>query len=480
MNLLESDLYLVSRLVFAKQKEVFVLDPGNQCISNIKTGLHFVRQRKEVENLAKLNKSFFLINLSGASTFSFPIDFNKVEGLISFNRRIETSTDYFHTLLHIQTDENDRLKWLLSEKHKKADFLTDTDENKSLVDVNNFFSVIPFVYNFFRLKLGFVGSIAKGKIQVLLKERYLFSFLENLDYDSFSVNIRPSFDAGVIHARFFRQNKWVFSAKRAFNPLGRKKLSNENKVLKLLQQENFTDLAVPVSTEFPDGNLLQFSEHFRQTDYYGIQKRINSRFTNAVFEYIRLKPGKIKLKKLLVENKSFEILEHLRQIIEKKKFPRGLSVINYVKVYTELIQLINKLDLEQEIRTSIVNKDLTPAHIAYSNTRIHLLKWENSELQYPVLFDLFEYSFSYMEDFDSPDIEYLTNDLLSLYESPQIKELIEKTGLDFKLQLDVFALLRFGPELMLFLNKKVLTPERNLRLFVWASFFENTKNLFEN
>ena len=168
-----------------------------------------------------------------------------------------------------------------------------------------------------------------------------------------------------------------------------------------------------------------------------------------------------------------EILDHLKTIIEKKKFPRGLSIINYVKVFKELVLVLNGLDMKQTVPTSLVNVDLTPSNIAYTKERIHLLKWENADPKYPILFDLFEYSFAYIEDFDSPDIEYLTNDLDALRNSEQVEKLIEKTGLDFNLQLSLFALLRFSPEMLLFLDKAVLPPERNIKLYIWAAFFEN-------
>ncbi|MBT4968223.1 MAG: hypothetical protein HOM80_04360 [Bacteroidetes bacterium] len=473
MNLLESDLYLISRFVFANPKEVFVLDPGNVCISNVKTGLHFVRQRKEVESLAKLNKSYFLINISGASTFSFPIDFSKVETLISFNKKVETSTDFYHTQLHYHTDDSGRLKWILSEKYTRGDFLSDTDENKTLVDVNNFFSVFPFLINFIRLKLGFIGSVAKGRMQVLLKERYLFSFLENKQYESFSVNIRPSFSSGVILAKYYTNNKWIFSAKRGFNVKGRKKLANEHAILQNLNSKRFEHLEVPVSKEYPDGMLLTYKSTFKQMGYFGIQKLINERFNKAVFEYIQLKQDEQEIKSLIKDSRIPEILDHLKTIIEKKKFPRGLSIINYVKVFKELVLVLNGLDMKQTVPTSLVNVDLTPSNIAYTKERIHLLKWENADPKYPILFDLFEYSFAYIEDFDSPDIEYLTNDLDALRNSEQVEKLIEKTGLDFNLQLSLFALLRFSPEMLLFLDKAVLPPERNIKLYIWAAFFEN-------
>ncbi|MBC8343757.1 MAG: hypothetical protein H8E61_07230 [Bacteroidetes bacterium] len=475
MNLLESDLYVISCFVFAKQADVYVLDPGKKCIPNLKSSLHFVRQRNEVNKLAKLNKSYFLINLSGANTFSFPLDFSKIEGLISFNRNLETSTDYFHTLLHYHTDGNDRIKWILSEHHKKADFMADTDHSKSLVDVNNFFAVIPYVFHFLRLKLGFTGSVAKGKIQVLLKERYLFSFLADHPFDSFSVNIRPAFSSGLVHARFFQTNRWIFSAKRGFSTEGRKRLSNEHRILQLLNKNKFNQLELPVSSEHPDGFLLQFNSTFRQLDYFGIQKLINKKFIHAVFEYINLGHQSLEIKSLLKKTRINEILEHLKSVIEKKKFPRGLSIINYVRVYQELVLIMNSMNIHQKIPASVVNYDLTPAFIGYSKEKIHLLKWENAELAHPLLFDLFEYSFAYIEDFEAPEVEYLINDLEVLKYSSQVEELIQKTGMDFNLHLRLFALLRLSPALILFLNKSVVPPENNIKLYVWARFFESLK-----
>ncbi|MFC2114801.1 hypothetical protein ACFLRI_05590, partial [Bacteroidota bacterium] len=104
MKILESDLFLISKLAFKQNREIFVLDPGKECISNVSCGFHYVRHRKEVEALAINPRTYYIINISGANTFSFPLDFSKVEGIISFNRNIETSLDYYHSTLFYKTN----------------------------------------------------------------------------------------------------------------------------------------------------------------------------------------------------------------------------------------------------------------------------------------------------------------------------------------------------------------------------------------
>jgi hypothetical protein len=203
-----------------------------------------------------------------------------------------------------------------------------------------------------------------------------------------------------------------------------------------------------------------------------LQSKSNEIFIKSIFEYIFKTLDTHQINKILKEEGITETFFFIKNKIEKNVFPQGLSVVQLLKVFKIMVSWLDEINVEKTIPVSLVNMDLVPENIGISKTSISFLNWEKSNFKSPVLFDLFNYFFSYVESLETTDSEILINNIELLSGSEEVLNLINKYQLDFDLHLKLFMLIRFAPVLSGLLAKQVVPPEISLKLFIWADFSE--------
>ncbi|HPD66187.1 MAG TPA: hypothetical protein P5050_11250 [Bacteroidia bacterium] len=470
MKIFEKELYALSRIFFENNYPVFVLDPGGSVKKNFPSEFVYLVKRNQVEKLAAYQKKYYLINVSGANTFSFPLNFQYVEAIISFSPGTETSMDFYHKDLYYFQDEYKRINWIVSENHRVTDFFHDLDKARSLVDLNNFFSVFPYTWKYFMLKLGNVKKFAHGRIQLMIRQRYLFESLSQQHFDSYSVQF-SKYQDGIVRFRFYDSKKTAFLIKKAWNTEGKKKLEHEYELLSELQDLVLTRAEIPVISRVRQEYLLEFRESFGQHELYKWNSKLYVLLEEALHELSASQRGKTKISKLWRNENLHENLVFIKSRVDKKMFPNGLSIINFVKIYTALVKYFDESDPDMTIESGLSVRKIVPDNIGRSGDRVIFNNFEHAETFYPLFFDSFDFIFHAAESPEQPDSDNLIQDL------EYLKHFLEEKGVlqnkeDFELQLKVFLLIHIIPEMVNLLTKPVLPPEENLKLLLWADIID--------
>lgn len=468
----ESDLFLLQKLSFPDIRTVFVFDPGKATVPNYKSGFNFISTKDEINNLSNQKNKYLLFNLSRIDTSSFPLNFDKIEGIISFDQSVEAHEDFYAGNLFFVLNENQSFRWLISESHQAVDFLYDLDTFGTLTDMSNLFSSFTSVFNFFRVKFGNIRKISNGSIQIMKREKHFFDQLKNLNYDSFIIKVDSSYENNILAINFYENTKRNFTLKRAINSIGVKKLKNEYETLKELNSQHFRNFKVPKIVQYDKTLLLALKEDLRSTDYYKVHKIIYKRFLKSIKEYYTRYQSEIQIKDILKDEKILEALFEIENRLRQRKLPKGISLVNLGKIYKKIVGFLNSMDVDKRIPVSLGNNNLKPEYIGYSPNMIYLLNWENARLNTPLLFDLFEYNFIHMEEWENPQPHMLVNDIEALKYYEEFESIYNSDNFDFELHLKVFMIIRFVRELKIILSKKICYPEINLKIYLWIQFIE--------
>jgi hypothetical protein len=466
----ESDLFLIQKLAFPEAKTIIVIDPGKVAVSNYKSNFIHVSRKDEIKKMSFLENKFVIFNLSGADTFSIPIKFDKVEGIVSFSGSDETSEEFYCGNLYYTLNENNSFRWLISQDHTTADFLFDLHTYGKLTDMSNLFSSYKSVMNYFRVKNRNLRKVTDGNIQIIKREKHFFDELSDLTYDSFITRLDSCYLNNILEIKYYENGKRKFNLKKAINNIGQIKLENEHKALNELAKHDFQNFEVPEIVRNNKSLITVVKPDLKSTDYYKVKKLIYNRFLIGIKEYYSKFNSTNSVKKILKGEKIISLMQDIENRIRQRQLPKGISLINLGNLYKKLITIINEIDIERQIPVSLNNNNLNPDYIGYSPEKIYFLNWENAKFDHPLLFDLFEYNFVHIEEWENPQSHFLVNDIEALKDHDEIQSLIATYNLDFELHLKLYLLIRLSNELSAIISKKVIYPETNLKIFFWLEF----------
>lgn len=467
----EKELFYIAKLFFNEDRPLYVLDPGKTVSKNFsQAGFNYVTNRKMVLQIANSNKTFYLINLSGANTFSFPFKFDKIQGIISFNRNIEASVDFFHHQLFYARDINKNIKWILSEKYNRIDFLLQNETFENVIDIANAFTVFPKLIKILRLKIAGLKSVCDGRFQVLLKNRNLFGQTKR-NYHSFHVNLFRAEKNQINTVYLFnKNNKLLTLIKLPTSTASAKLIRHMKENLDRLDPNHFNKLAIPLTISNEQGLEFMFSLPFKNTNYLTLQKGKNDDFIEAINELMACQPSQIRIEQIIRKEQTLKLVTLIKQNLQRKVYPHGLSLHLYTRLLKQFTDMINNLPVGKRLHAGYFNNNLVPEHIGVGKHKIAFLNWENVEPDYPLFFDHFEYLFRYVERLEQADVDYLLNDLLLLKEQLEEDERFESQ--EFDLHLALFIIVRCLKEMADYFNKRVIQPEANLKLVLWEEFLK--------
>jgi hypothetical protein len=479
MTLFENDLFVIVRLAFPLAKKIIVLDPAKAVLRNFDSGFFFAYTREQVMSVSQEKKPFLLVNLSGAASFSFPFDFSKVEGIVSFNSKAETSLDFFHFGLFLVVDQQNRLRWLISEYHTQTDFLDDYIQPQFVTDVSNFFSGFKSLANYIRVKSGNLKKVVDGNIQILKRERQFFDCLANDEYSSFTINLNSHTAQGLIRIKLYNKNKYSWVINHAINPSGREKISNESMILSEIGSKYFNHFGIPDFFSSENNNGFKIGPQFKTSESRTTVRLINSKLTEVVLEYQSLYVRQTELKKYF---KSIEIITDfnwIRTKISNSQIPRGISAINLTKLYSNLLKIFNDLDLNASLFLSLNNNLLYSENIFSCNEKLYFTSWVNADFDLPIFYDLFRKEIFYAEETESNNAEMISERILNVLKEFTLLDFSEKNNINTGIQFKVFVISTLVNELKQLLVKKVVMPQANVKIFNWLSLTETTKIYFK-
>jgi hypothetical protein len=467
MAFFENDLFVVVRLAFPAAKKVIVLDPAKIIARNYDCGFLYAYTREQVMNISKEKKQFLLVNMSGAASFSFPFDFNFIEGIISFNDIDETSLDFFHYRLFYVVDQQNMLRWLISENHKQTDFLSDYYQPQFTTDVSNLFSGFSSLSNYLKVKWGKLKKVTDGTFQVLKRDRHFFASIQNDQYDSFTINFKTHTSPGLIRVRLYKQNKYSWVINHAINDTGMEKVANEKMVLTEISKNSFNHLGIPGFFVSDHNIAYKIDPSFKPAENRHTRKLLNTILTDAVLEYQSLYNRKSTIKQFWKGNGILKDLNWIRGRIANNQIPRGISAINLTKLYSKLLQIFNELDINKHVYISLNNNLLYSENIFSSGSKLYFTSWVNADFDLPIFYDLFQKELYYIDESSTADFEILSDNIQIELENQNLKTFADQHNIDIDIQFKVFIIITFITELKLLVVKKMVMPETNIKLYNW-------------
>ncbi|MEA3496632.1 MAG: hypothetical protein U9R42_11410 [Bacteroidota bacterium] len=464
----EKELNNIFKLAFPDAKNVFVLNPQNQVIKNFKeSGFKYITSRNEIERLAKQEQKYFIINISGAKTFNFPLNFEKIEGIISFNKSVEKTVNYFHNQLFFMRTEAGKIKWLLSEKYRSTDFLLDLESLETVIDIGNVLNVMPATLSYIKVKLGFLKSATNGAIHIYSKNKNLFEGVADNDYTSFSVNFGEDIKNGILTLKLKSKKYRFIILKRALSINSNKLLKKEFELIEELKSKKLKHLYFPEKEQIDNKIVLKVDKNISKSSYHTLSTKYNNAFYSSIIECYEHYMSKISVKEFLKKEKTLTIIGLIKLKIAKKKYPAGLGFMNFIKVVNGLSSILQELDFSIKLTTSLSNNLLVPHNIGCSEDKICFYNWNNAKRKKVILLDILDYIFKYLESFDKIEYSDLQDEINVLLENEIVKQFLSKNNIDFYLHLKIYLLDRLPAELVLLLNKKAIQPEANFKIYFW-------------
>jgi len=479
MKIYENELFVLSKLLFTKEElDTFVLDPGRICVKNFNSGYSYIHNRSELDDLMNREQPFYLINLSGSGTFTFPLDFSKTEAILSFPVHPEICTYYKAFTLYYTAGKFGRIKWVLSANYKSTAFLLEDEEDRLMVDIKNVISFFPSVMKWIQVKRGNLSKATNGIIQYFTKTEQLIHGIDILPEFQYSFYLPEALSDEVTTIRFEENAVDRMHFRIPNSRTGIEKIRNEIDIISLITGGNPEYLYLPEIRPINDASLLlNFPLPYKKTSYQKLQKTVNERFTKGVFEYINYKLSSLNVLEFLKSEGFFHNLLIIKSRSENRIFPRGLSALKFVKLYTEIIMYLNTIKEDQSILASLSNLELRPEFIGYTSDRVIFTKWLNSKCTHPVLFDLFTYTFNYIKSFANLDSDYLLNDIDYLRKREEVHTLTLNHNFDFVFHLKLYITLNAAQEMVNLLLKKIVQPEENLIIIRWLEVIEHCDQL---
>jgi hypothetical protein len=462
----ESDLYILTSIIGANPRTTFIFDPEDEIINDVETGFLYIKGKKDFDTLKKLKTPFNLINVSMASTFSLPVDFGMVNKIISLNFKIEEKEGFHSKLAYYTLSPLGKMSWIVSDKYKNSDFLYEFDTTKKLIDVKNLYSVFPITMKYIRMYTGNMMACTDGRIQFLTKDKVFDDEFITKQTDTFSTNVQNALTNGQVNIFFQKEKRTTACLKIPVLPKSKEKLQNEVKILSRLSKNKSEKVFFPESRKIENGYLNIFQTDFKKISYNFIQRKLYDRYLEYITLYNSNTHETQKIDTFIQKYQIDHKLYILKSRISTQKFPSGLAKLIYVKLFTDLAKSFNSLDKEKLIPVGLVNTALIPGNLFFNGSGFLSVNWEQSE-KLPLLFDVFEYLLSYIEDFEYPNEEYLFNDLEVVEHATPIASLLKNKNIGFKLHFLLFLLYRLPDKMTSFLDKNVTTPEENTVIAFW-------------
>lgn len=467
MTFFENDLFVIVRLAFPAAKKVIVLDPAKVVMKNYNSGFLYAYTRDQVMSLSNEKNPFLLINMSGAPSVSFPFNFAIIEGIISFNDIDESSLDFFHYSLCYVVDQQNKIKWLISENHIQTDFLNDYYQSQFTTDVSNLFSGFSWLMNYLKIKRGNLKKVTDGSCQILKKDRHFFASIDNDQYDSYTINFDSHFAKGIIRIRLYNKAKYTWVMNHAIDLEGKEKIANENKVLSEISKKKYSHIGIPEFFASDYNIVYKFDKTCKTSDSLQTKKLLERVFTNAVLEFQSDYIREFSLKTFWKGKHILNDIAWIRSRIAQDQIPRGISALNLAKLYSNIVQIFNDFDLNESVFLSLNNNHLYSENIFSSKDKLYFTSWVNADFDLPLFFDLFQKALFRADEMATADSEIMCNSIQRELEKEILNNFASQYNINIGLQFKVFLTITFIAELKLLLIKKMVLPETNVKLFNW-------------
>jgi hypothetical protein len=469
----ESDVFLLKQFLFPENDHVFILDPSNKIVKNHKSNMQYVQSRSEIQALKALKHTQVIINNSGADTFKFPLNFAKVDGIISFNPFQETSIDFYHIDLFATLGQQHSIQWIISEDHRNTDFLEPEKAYTVKTNFVNLLSVFPELMQSYRVRTGKLKKATNLRIQVLKKEKNLFDLQFPIDYQSFAINLEKSYQNNIISIHFYKSGSIIHQLRFPAGKMAQQDIRTELKTMDVLKKMEFKKLILPQIRKERTCNSISIDPQQNKNSYYSLLYKNWDVFCSTLLEYYQNTLGKEQMGTLLSRLSLIQKIAQLKLLLDRKKIPRGLSSVNLIRLLNLLAKIINNTEKNVELSTCLNNCSLDPAYIFTEENKMTISNWTLSKEKFPLFYDILNFLFEYFENAANPEPEKLASFMHAFSQQEKVASFIAYHQLSFDLYLKLFLVIRLPLEIEKMFAKSRVLPESNLKIYLWLELLEH-------
>ncbi len=404
-----SDLLILLKLYAPKLYQIQIWDPKKRIDIDIPWELN--RQKEAVFNVLVYvpNKGF---NYTGASFSSFDLVLDFSQALTGFCS-IKFNLNYLN-------NPQGKMRWLFSDKNKKATFLKLYNAGTFQARLSAFIIKTSF-------KLGLKNLVRSGAFTLHSKQPLKLSLLideiQNKDYSLF---LGSEGNNRTALAEIESNNKLSYFFKIPLTTLSQKSVANENRFLHLLNKQSFLTVNTPqvIYSSFKEVLITQGIETSKA-------KR-SSTFKEVHFLAIEELIQKTKEFSPLIDTTFWnEIQDDLAQLI---------TPVTLFKPFQLAQQLKADINSKLSIHTCLSHGDFTPWNIFITSNKLSVYDWEMAESQMPLLFDLFHFHFQTGVFVTQAPFQEIKATIYQTCAHPKIQEIINLYEIDVEIYLKLYIL----------------------------------------
>jgi thymidylate kinase len=378
--------------------------------------------------------------------------------------RVNGEKGHQHTFSYINNPDGS-VRWIFDSHSKFPGFL-DLYNGSGLK--GKVLTVLFRIIFLFRLQF----LVTSGRFYFFSRKSSLQeSWKVKLDFDSFSVFTGTVGPNRKILFALHKKAKIIGFVKHPISYESLCLVSTENRVLKAMEDNTFSNMLVPKSKYLGDGDL--FVNNVRDTEIQSSQA-----FTNlhalALKDLYTLEKRNIRL-----NNTPFH--KDLRIMMAGFKFQSHVPYQRELCFYTK--SLFDAIDFDQKVNMAWAHMDFTPWNlfVPADENKLAVIDWELAKPGIPMLFDLFHFVFQskiLVERQNCKDIYQTIEQIIS--ENTVIKELVEEFDVDIKLNFRLYLLYNISYYINIYQKQAELHTQVNWLTEVWKEALESEIKLVSN
>lgn len=374
--ILKTDLEILNKILFPNSQRIVIFDSlGITSFSNQRNIIYCQDVNELVEVLEKIDSKFTLANFSNES-FPKIINHPLSEGVFDFSKKKNNTFTKFYFI----NNPDGSMRWVFPKDNQTPCFL-------NLYNGSGWKAKLFETGAKFLNTINFLKSIVDGEFSLFFKEEEKFqTSFDGIPFDDFAVFTGTIGENRKAIIALSKNKKCTHFIKTPLTDSSLNLVENEHQQLQNLEDCDFLFTSIPQSKITSSGIAV--------TNVLPDEKNKNQEWSSKHWQSLN------ELYQFSFEEKMLGATPFWKTIKEGIEFfqkpfnnENELSeeVLNKLKNSVE--ELYYNIDSTKSIPVGIGHGDFTPWNMYVGKNRMHIYDWEMSQLDFPLLFDVFHYFF---------------------------------------------------------------------------------------
>ncbi|MGB0429402.1 MAG: hypothetical protein ACPGLV_02930 [Bacteroidia bacterium] len=456
-KIFESDLQLIQSAFFKSIVAGVVYNPEEDIVQNADGDLIFIKSEDELKTVAKTAKDVLLFIVTDEIP---PVNYDEFAGIVSMYK-IKTRALKEGTISYLQGNYN-TIRFAFTNALKTPLFYRIKGDKYEYPQYKQ-------VTDKALLKMGMSFLVASPKFFTYSKKETLdlvaapaFTYAEEYVFTK-QATIFETDNVDIIKVRKICDSDYA----REIN-------NKEERILRGL-----ADVVSSSKISFPQ--VIENEHHLVLTNNYPANAEMTDQLEDlhieALDEFYKSNKGVKKVGELFDENNYLQMIKAFKLILSENLQPNGISPQHIEDLGVDLITLMNRMDTNEPVFTSIFHGAFEPANCLKANSRLHLNNFGKYETDKPLLFDAFHYIFYRIEQAQMPSMGELDDVMKHLFKNKSLIKTIEEHSINFKLNLALFHLHHIIYKIEGFLKQRFINPNVNFTLTFYKQALERMNSI---